>query len=113
MTTMINPGDTNLVAFWKMNESSGSRLDSHGSNVLVNYGCGWDPGRFNGAAAFDGSDGLGLANNSYLNMSGQIPFSGGVWVQPGNATSNTTSAVLLFTYRPMGASWRQPVMMPV
>ena len=31
----VNPGTTDLVSWWELNEESGTRVDAHGSNDLA------------------------------------------------------------------------------
>jgi len=82
---MSNPGTTNLVAYWELNEESGTRVDSHASldltdNNTVLYSASGVQGN---AADFE------LSNSEYLSraseaalQTGDIDFTLGAWVKP-------------------------------
>lgn len=59
---MAAPSLTNLISWWKMNETSGVRYDSHGSNDLSDpVSVGYGTGKVGNAAHFIN------ANNDYIN----------------------------------------------
>lgn len=47
--------DTNLVSYWKLDESSGNAADSVGSNTLTNSNTTYAAGKLNNAGIFNGS----------------------------------------------------------
>ncbi len=76
-----NPGTTNLVSWWALDESSGSRADSRGSNTLSdNNTVGSTTGKISQAANFVASNNeyLSRLSNSSL-QSGDIDFVFGGW----------------------------------
>lgn len=80
----------NLIAYWKLDETSGDRADSHGSNTLVdNNTVGSATGKINSGADFETSanEFLSIIDNTDLST-GDIDFSMSVWV---NIESNSTS----------------------
>lgn len=89
-----NPGTTNLMAYWGLDESGGMRSDAHGSNELM---AGSEPyyaaGIQGNAADFESgySQYLTAASNTSLQMgSSDITFCG--WFQFESAASNTLLA---------------------
>jgi len=73
--------ETNLVSYWKMDETSGTRSDSKGSNDLTASGVDYDTGQFNNAADFnDLSDYLTIADGSQSGLDGSLDFSFSLWV---------------------------------
>ena len=96
---------TSLVAWWSLNETSGTRNDSHGSNHLADgntvlYGTG----KQGNAADFerDNSEYLYIADNAALSM-GDIDFTVGAWV---NVESTAVSGIVLSKYD-YGATQRE------
>lgn len=72
----------NLVAFWSLEEASGSRADAHGSNTLTdNNTVTQNPGKVGNAAQFTATNGeyLSIADNAALSM-GDIDFTIAAWV---------------------------------
>jgi hypothetical protein len=72
-----NPGTINLVSWWTLNETSGTRLDSHGSNQLTdNNTVGYTAGLKGNAASFVtvNLEYLSIADNPSLST-GDIDFS--------------------------------------
>ena len=70
--TAANPGTTNLIAWWSMNESSGTRNDSHSTNHLTdNNTVGSAPGKQGNAASFI------AANQEFLSRADNPSISGG------------------------------------
>jgi len=71
---------TSLISYWKLDEASGTRVDSHGTNDLTDNGSvASTSGVIGNAADFD-SDSLSHANNSDL-QTGDIDFSISFWFQ--------------------------------
>lgn len=71
-----------LVAYWKLNEESGTRVDSVGSNDLAdNNTVLYGTGKIGNAADFEDtqSEFLDIADNADLST-GDIDFSGSIWV---------------------------------
>ncbi len=72
----------NLVAFWELEEASGSRADARGSNTLTdNNTVTQAAGKVGNAAQFTASSGeyLSIADNAALSM-GDIDFTIAAWV---------------------------------
>jgi hypothetical protein len=61
--------DTNLVSYWKLDESSGDAADSVGSNNGVNTSVTYSTGKINNGGVFNGSAYLAIANDASLNPS--------------------------------------------
>lgn len=78
----------NLVSYWKMDEVSGSRADSQGSNTLTdNNTVGSAAGIINNGADFEAS------STEYLNRSAQVwgvtnAWSWSFWLNPESFTGN-------------------------
>ena len=73
----------NLVSYWKLDEESGERADSHGSNPLSdNNTVLYDTGKIGNAANFelDNAEYLSHADNADLSFSGNDPFTIACWV---------------------------------
>lgn len=86
---------TDLVSWWSLDEESGERADSHGSNPLTDVNTVlYDTGKIGNAADFElGNDEyLSHADNADLSFSGNDPFTIVVWVnmesKAGDGTSN-------------------------
>jgi hypothetical protein len=78
---------TDLVSYWKLDEGSGTRVDSHGSNNLTDNGSvGSATGKVGNAADFDGTNFLEL--NPGLSIPSDISVS--FWCYP-NAGYGTLS----------------------
>lgn len=81
MTT--NPITTNLETWWELNEESGDRSDSHGSNTLTdNNTVLFATGKQGNAADFElgNSEFLSIADNTSLSM-GDVDMSATLWVR--------------------------------
>ena len=73
MALPYNPALTdNLVSYWKLDEHSGTRYDSHGSYDLTAFGVGWDAGKLGDSAVLTGT--------SYLSAGDQADFRRGAGV---------------------------------
>jgi hypothetical protein len=89
-STLLN----NLLAYWKLDETSGTRIDSHGSNNLIdNNTVGSATGKIGNAASFV------AANSEYLSVnSSQLSFAGdftiSVWNKPTSVVGTSASYVL-------------------
>ena len=82
-TPITTPDLTDLVAWWELNEESGTRFDSHGSNDLTdNATVLFAAGKQGNAANFeyDASEYLSIADNADLSV-GDIDFSFGFWIK--------------------------------
>jgi hypothetical protein len=76
----------NLVAYWKLDETSGPRIDSAGSNNLTdNNSVGSAVGKVGNAALFDESNYLTVTNPT-LNITGAISIAG--WIYAVNRTED-------------------------
>jgi hypothetical protein len=76
------PSKTNLIAWWDLEEESGTRYDSHGANHLAdNNTVGFAPGVPGNSADFerDNSEFLSIADNPALSFANE-DFTLGAWV---------------------------------
>lgn len=74
---------TSLVSYWKLDEASGNRADSQGSNTLTDTnGVSSATGKIGNAASFNvaSSQNLGIADNTDLST-GDIDFTFSLWVK--------------------------------
>lgn len=89
--TLDTVGDlnTNLISYWKMDESSSTRYDAFGSNNLTDIGNVTSiVGIRNQAGNYISTDSQGLYSESNANLqTGNIPFSISIWTLPSD-TSN-------------------------
>lgn len=87
---------TDLVSYWKMDETSGTRYDSHGSNDLTdNNTVSYATGKQGNCAdlEWDNTEWLSCASNSTLQLSADQDFTISLWVNLENMSG--------YTYRPM------------
>ena len=103
--------DASLVAYWRLDEASGTREDTKGSNDLTdNNTVTSSTGKIGDAADFeaDNSEYLSIADNSDLS-SGDVDFSIWAWVRPetvaGTIVVNKPDEYGLDMY-PDGSAWR-------
>lgn len=90
-----NPGTTSLVAWWSMDETSGTRNDSHGTNHLTdNNTVGYDAGKKSNASSFVGANNeyLSVSSNSGLVNTGSFSIAG--WFKKTSGGSGDTVAIL-------------------
>lgn len=76
---------TDLVSHWKLNEASGTRADSHGSNDLTdNNTVTSATGKIGDAGDFeaDNTEYLTRADNSSLSLGADVDFTIAAWVNP-------------------------------
>jgi hypothetical protein len=77
VSTLLN----NLVAYWKLDEGSGTRVDSHGSNNLTDNGSvGSATGKIGNAASFDGANLLEATSSSFADVGAGDNLSISLWV---------------------------------
>lgn len=77
-----NPGTTDLIAWWSMDETSGTRSDSYSTNHLSdNNTVGYATGIKSNAASFDGANNeyFSLGDNANLSMTGNFTLL--MWVR--------------------------------
>ena len=77
-------GTTDLISWWSMDETSGTRNDSHGTNHLTdNNSVLYGTGKQGNAADFElsNSEYLSVANNATLAV-GDIDFTVAFWINP-------------------------------
>jgi len=77
----VNPGTTGLVHWWSLDETSGSRLDSHGSNHLTPVGSlSYAAGKVGNAADFE------VGTTDYLTLGSAVSIAGAwsvsFWCKP-------------------------------
>lgn len=78
----LNPGRTNLISWWSLDEASGTRFDKHGSNNLAdNFTVTQTTGVVNDCAVFTrvNTEFLSIADNAPLST-GNIDFTVGGWI---------------------------------
>jgi len=99
------PGKTDLIAWWALDETIGTRADSHGSNDLSdNNSVGYATGKQGNAADFEKSSDqyLSIADNADLSF-GDEDFTICAWVK---LESHTQSGAIVAKYRFTGANQR-------
>lgn len=122
---------TDLVSYWKLNEASGTREDSHGTNDLTDNGTVTSAtGKLNDAASFAAanSEFLSVADNSSLAFTDKFSVSMWVWrdsltlnaammgkwtyqtqgcfaIQAGNATASDIVVFIADALTDNGANW--------
>lgn len=98
LSAPTNPGTTNLISCWSMDETSGTRDDSYGSNDLAdNNTVGYtSSGKIGNAAYFiaSNSEYLSISDNASLSM-GDIDFTFAAWAYFSDFNS----------YRPILSKW--------
>lgn len=83
----------NLVSYWELEESSGTRVDSHGSNDLTDNNTVLSLTGVQGNAAdfeHDSSETLSTSTAGTLNITGDISFS--LWIKQETATATIGQA---------------------
>ncbi|MBI5950195.1 MAG: LamG domain-containing protein [Chloroflexi bacterium] len=83
MQTPTNPGTTNLVSWWKLNETSGTRYDAYGDNDLTdNNTVLYGTGKQDNAGDFErgNSEYLSIADNASLSTGSAVEYTIGCWV---------------------------------
>lgn len=78
-----NPGTGSLVAWWSLDETSGTRNDSHGANHLTdNNTVGYASGKKSNAANFiaANSEYLAINDNAALSIGSSVNMTIGAWV---------------------------------
>lgn len=83
-----------LVAYWRLNEVSGTRADAHSTNHLTdNNSVGSELGKQGNAALFDGTNWLSIADNAALSIGPAQSFTVALWFYPtGSLTQRTLIA---------------------
>jgi hypothetical protein len=85
-----------LIAYWKMDEASGQRNDSHGSNHLSDFNTvGSNTGKIQSLGAdFTRADGdfLRIVDNADLSLGADTDFTLSLWVKP--ETDSTENRIL-------------------
>jgi len=89
-----NPGTTNLISWWSMDETSGTRNDSHGSHDLTdNNSVGYSSsGKVSNAADFTPSDYLSIGTDESDFDFGSGNWTIGCWVKLDTDASRTIIA---------------------
>jgi len=85
---------TNLVSYWKLDESSGNAADAHGSNTMVNVGTmAYSAGKINNAAdTVNTGKYLTISNASQVGLDIITDVSFSLWVK----TSENSKTILGF-----------------
>ena len=84
---------TGLLAYWKLDETTGSRVDSVASVALVPGGAiTAATGKFNGCPHFDGTAGAYLQgpNTTFAEMGAGVDYTIAAWVQVEDKTTDRT-----------------------
>jgi len=77
---------TNLVSYWKMDESSGNAADSVGSNTLTNSSATYGTGKINNGGIFSGSS--QYMYNSTVPNTGAGAWSTSYWIKTSTSYNN-------------------------
>ena len=81
--------DTNLVAYWKMDESSGDATDSVASHTLTNTNVTYGTGKINNGAAFNSTgDSLRTTTDTDFNFAVNQAFTISAWVNVASVGGN-------------------------
>lgn len=84
---------TNLISYWKLDETSGNRADSHGANTLTdNFTVGNTTGKISNAADFidTNTEFLSVADNADFSYSGAEDRSISLWFKPDSVSGVNT-----------------------
>jgi len=94
--TAVNPTKANLISWWKLDETSGTRYDAHGSNNLSDINTvGYATGKKGNAADFELSNSEHLKINDNASLSfGNESFTCVAWVKFESVDANPTKAIL-------------------
>jgi hypothetical protein len=85
---------TNLISYWKLNESSGNAVDSHGAYSGLNTSVTYSGGKINNAADFNGSSSyIKVASSSVISYTDKITLS--AWVKPASVIHGYTDRGIL------------------
>lgn len=76
---------TNLVSYWKLDESSGNASDSVGSNTATNSNVTYGTGKINNGAIFNGSS--SAFTFATVPVTGSSSFSVSFWLKAGSLVS--------------------------
>lgn len=82
--TMVSPGTTNLVSWWTLDETSGERADSHGTNPLTDVNTVlYGTGKKSNAADFerDNNEALTKTDSASLSLTGSWTISAWIFVE--------------------------------
>jgi hypothetical protein len=113
-----NPLLTDLVAYWNLQETAGTRFDStaNSNNLTDNGSVGSSTGIVGDAANFDGTNTLSLASNSAVTLDGTTDFTIAGWFKTSSTAtqtivgkeiaSSTASEYLLFVTSGTNLYWR-------
>lgn len=94
-----------LVAYWKLDEASGARIDSVGGNNLTDNGStGATTGKIGNAALFDPalSQNLSIADNASLSIGAGVSLSLSLWIYHTGTGSRT---ILNKGFNPVGGGY--------
>lgn len=75
-----NPGISSLTSCWTLNETTGTRSDSHAANHLTSTNASYDTGKQGNAAKFTPNQYLSITDNASLSMGNNVDFTIGGWV---------------------------------
>lgn len=83
----------NIVAYWKLDESSGNASDSVGSNTLTNSNATYAAAKINNGAVINGgSPGLSISDTADLSITSDHSFS--FWFKPSAQATNQIHSVI-------------------
>lgn len=80
---------TNLVSYWKLDESSGNASDSVGSNTATNSNVTYGTGKINNGAIFNGSS--SAFTFATVPVTGSSSFSVSFWLKAGSLVSGMSA----------------------
>lgn len=84
-----------LIAYWTLNETSGTRADVVGSNDLSESGAvGYAPGKVGNAAAFSGAERLSVTDNTVLTSSNGFTVTLWLYIQAISSEQTPAAASL-------------------
>ena len=85
---------TNLVSYWKLDESSGNAADSVGSNTLTNTGTAtYGTGKINNGIVLNGSSQYAV-NTSLSSSISNSSYSVSAWIYPTGNLATTRFAIV-------------------
>lgn len=106
MSDIKNTYGTQLTSHWKLEETSGTRVDSHGSNDLTDNNTVTSRAGIQGTAASldrTTSEYLSIADNASLSIVGDFSIS--MWVKPDDDISARTTAQALISKAASPSNW--------
>lgn len=85
--------DTDLISYWKLDESSGNAADSVGSNTATNVNVTYTTGKIKNGAVFNGTDGflsITSPSTALKSLGYTSDFTITMWVKPNSLSNKCT-----------------------